>query len=245
MIHFHGMAGSGKITDHVQLATSRHVFVSFAHPRCLSLVAPVCNSFALDNGAFSAWKSGAEFDYDGFVEFVEIWGKHPAFNFCVIPDVIDGDEQANDEFLERWRGGNTHAAPVWHMHESLERLERLVETYSIVCLGSSGEYSQPNSKVWWERMEKAMDVATDEDGFPKAKLHGLRMLNPEVFTRLPLHSADSTNAERNSMFDQYFGRYTPPTKGQRAAVIANRVEAQQSASMWVKKPSQDEFEFIS
>ena len=78
-------------------------------------------------------------------------------------------------------------------------------------------------------MGEAMDVIC-EDGQPKCKLHGLRMLDPNIFIRLPLSSADSTNAERNGMHSDR--HYVPPTRGQRSAVIAWRVENNQSAETW-------------
>ncbi len=45
-------------------------------------------------------------------------------------------------------------------------------------------------------MAQAMAQACDL-GRPRVKLHGLRMLDVEVFSRLPLASADSTNVARN------------------------------------------------
>ena len=55
------------------------------------------------------------------------------------------------------------------------------------------------------------------DGLPACKLHGLRMLDPEVFTRLPLASADSTNIARNIGIDSaWTGAYMPPSKESRA-----------------------------
>jgi hypothetical protein len=85
-----------------------------------------------------------------------------------------------------------------------------------------------------------MAVACDADGRPKTQLHGLRMLNPEVFRHLPLRSADSANAVVNSGSLDRFGMYLPPTRSQRAAVIADRIEAFNSASVWFGRPQQQE-----
>jgi hypothetical protein len=231
MIHYHGMAGTGTLNA-IQLAAGRHLFISFARPNVLEMVSKVCSTFAVDNGAFSAWKSGNKLDYEGFVEFIKHWSRHPAFDWAVIPDVIDGSEEENDEYIARWpwqQLGRGVGVPVWHFHESLERLDRLASQFHRVALGSSGDYERVGTKLWWERMEQVMDVVCDDQGRPRTKLHGLRMLNPKVFSRLPLSSADSTNAEYNSMFDK---SYMPKTKGQRAAVIAWRVEGTQSAETW-------------
>jgi hypothetical protein len=234
MIHYHGMSGAGTTEDMVSLSKGRHCFVSYAAHGKLPLFASVCSSFALDNGAFTAWKKGESFDMSGFIAFVSDWMNHPAFDWAVMPDIIDGSEEENDALLEEWTLPKHIGVPVYHMHESFERLERLIENYDYICLGSSGQYSQPNSKIWWGRMNQIMDIVTDDKGQPRVRMHGLRMLNPKVFTRLPLKSADSTNAERNGLLVERFGMYPPPTRGQRAVVIADRVESDQSASTWIR-----------
>jgi hypothetical protein len=236
MIHYHGMAGKGH-DEVIALAGGRHIFISYARPNILEMASSICSSFALDNGAFSAWTKGKVIDYDGFIDFTARWSRHPAFDWAVIPDVIDGDEVANDDFLAQWPR-QLPGVPVWHLHESLKRLQRLAEEWPRVCLGSSGLYSKPNSKSWWGRISEAMD-AVCVDGQPLCKLHGLRMLDPRIFTKLPLSSADSTNAERNAGIDKKWGPYAPPTVGQRSAVIAWRVENQQSAEFW-DQPTQME-----
>lgn len=241
MIHYHGISDSGSIKDTLRLAKGRHCFVSYAKAGRLAAISHVCQSFALDNGAFSAWRSERPFDYEGFVKFVELWGRHPACDFIVLPDVIDGDEEDNDAFIKRWpKHLRSMAAPVWHLHESFERLHSLASEWRLVCLGSSGTYSQPNSESWWRRIDQALEAITDEHGVPKCKLHGLRMLDPRVFSRMPLSSADSTNAERNGLYEQKFGNYVPPTRGQRAEVIAERIESQQAAARWMRL---DQLEF--
>lgn len=57
MIHFHGLPITPD-TAAVSALSGGHAFVSFANPRQLGIAAEVCQSFALDNGAFPAWKSG-------------------------------------------------------------------------------------------------------------------------------------------------------------------------------------------
>ena len=126
MIQYHGVGGGGSLRDNLKHINGRHAFVSFSRHKRLGALAQVCQSFALDNGAFSAWKTGKEFNFDGVVGFVDKWRRHPAFDFCVIPDKIDGTEKENDLLLEAWPFKND-SAPVWHYHESIKRLEKLVE----------------------------------------------------------------------------------------------------------------------
>ena len=78
-----------------------------------------------------------------------------------------------------------------------------------------------------------MAIVCDGDGMPRVKLHGLRMLNPDVFRHLPFSSADSTNVARNIGIDQAWrGTYTPPTKEARAAVMRARIESHNAPTRW-------------
>lgn len=67
----------------------------------------------------------------------------------------------------------------------------------------------------------------DDMGRPVCKLHGLRMLDPGVFTRFPFASADSTNIGRNVGIDSHWktGSYLPSGKPARAAVMRQRIES--------------------
>ena len=94
MIHYHG--GPVTPTDAaVKVWAGRHSCVSFAHPQQAALAFEVCQTVILDNGAYSAWTSGAAFDFDGYAAWVRTYLRHPAFDWCLIPDVIDGSENDN------------------------------------------------------------------------------------------------------------------------------------------------------
>lgn len=227
MIHYHGLPINPQ-TVAVTAVSGGHAFVTFADPHPLGLAAQVCQSFAVDNGAFSAWKTGRPVtDWRPFYEWAEQCRRIPSCDFAVIPDVIDGSELDNDFLLYDCPLPVWFGAPVWHMHESLDRLDRLVHQYPRVCIGSSGEYATVGNEAWWRRINGAMSVACSPDGRPLCKLHGLRMLNPKVFTRLPFASADSTNIARNVGIDKHWakGNYLPPTKEARAQVMRSRIEA--------------------
>jgi len=238
MIHYHGLPITPASAARAAICGG-HAFVSFRHPEQVGLAIEVCQSFAVDNGAFSAWRSGQPVtDWTPYYEWVEGLHRYPAFDFAVIPDVIDGDEQANDALIAEWpwwgsAKGMGIGAPVWHMHESIERLQRLAYTWPRVCIGSSGEFATVGDARWWGRIAEAMNAVCDDAGLPICKLHGFRMLNPEVFGRLPFASADSTNIARNVGIDSAWrGTYTPPSKDVRALVMRERIEAQQSATRW-------------
>lgn len=248
MIHYHGLPIT-PATAAARAIASGHAFVSFRHPEQLSLALDVAQSFAVDNGAFSAWRSGEPVtDWSLYYEWVAELHRYPSFDFAVIPDVIDGDEAANDALMDEWPWRERApwvGAPVWHLHESLERLERLAFSWPRVCLGSSGEFATIGTSNWYRRMSEAMHVLCDRSGRPICKLHGLRMLNPDVFTRFPFASADSTNIGRNVGIDSAWrGPYTPPTKESRAQVMRDRIEAHQAQTFWAREhaPVQADFQ---
>lgn len=211
-----------------------HAFVSWRRPDQLGLAVQVCQSYAVDNGAFSAWREGKPVtDWSAFYQFADDCRRTPSCDFAVIPDVIDGSEADNDALLAEWPLGPAFGAPVWHMHESLDRLYRLVCDYPRVCFGSSGEFATVGNTKWWTRMREAMLVACDLRGRPLARFHGLRMLNPKVFSRLPFASADSTNIARNIGIDgAWSGAYPPGSKPGRAAVLRDRIEAHAAPPTW-------------
>ena len=235
MIHYHGTPIGGKRQDVARFLMGRHALVPFPRQDDVGIVADVCQSFVFDNGAFSAWKRGEELDVNGYTAWVREWCRHPGFQWALIPDVIDGDEADNDAHVEDWRqaGLALYGVPVWHLHESLDRLIRLATEWPTVALGSSGQWPTPGAGCWWIRMAEVMTAICDDQGRPMCRLHGLRMLNPKVFTHLPLASADSTNAAVNCGSLSRYGSYVPPTAAQRAAVIAERIEAHNSAPAWM------------
>lgn len=233
MTHYHGTPIGGPRQDVARFLVGRHALVPYFRQDDIGVVAEVCQSFVLDNSAYTIWKQGGKMDYEGYLEFVETWHKHPSFDWALIPDVIEGTEDENDRMLEQWPQ-EFAGVPVWHMHESIERLERLATKWERVALGSSGKWILPGEKQWWFRMNEIMDRITDDQGRPPCKLHGLRMLNQEVFTKLPLASADSTNAGRNNCLVKNYGMYVPATAAQRAAVIADRIEKYSSSPVWTR-----------
>lgn len=253
MIHYHGTPVT-PVDAARELLTRRHGLVSFENPAQMPLVAEVCQSFVIDNGAYSKWMeamrkaertdvvSGAfpafqvesRVDVEAYAAFVREWERHPGFDWCLIPDVIDGTEFDNDQMIARWcAAGMRHGVPVWHLHESLDRLKYFARCYDRVALGSSGQWATIGTPSWWARMDEVREAICDDRGRPVVKLHGLRMLSPEVFLRIPLASADSCNVAVNIGVDKrWTGPYQPLTAKTRALVMAERIEQRESAAVW-------------
>lgn len=226
MIHYHGLPITPMTAAEVAVRAG-HAFISYAHPNQMGLAVAVCQSFAVDCSAYTAWRSGNPItDWSGYYEFAAAAKRQPSCDFCVVPDVIDGSEEENDRLVAEWPLPRWFGAPVWHLHESLGRLGRLATDWPRVCLGSSGEYAQVGTPRWWRRMGEAMRVVCDDAGQPLCRLHGLRMLDPQVFSRFPFASADSVNIGRNIGIDQAWrGPYAPPTKESRTQLMRARVES--------------------
>jgi hypothetical protein len=221
----------------IKAMRGRHCMVSFENPEQIDIATEICQSVALDNGAFSAWRQGKQHDFSGYTEWAAHWLKHPAVDWAVIPDVIGEDDPGkcadlNDRLLGQWSLGE-RGVPVWHLHEPLERLQRLAKKWPRICLGSSGRYAEPGSNEWWRRMSNVMRIACDEEGMPLVKLHGLRMLDPVLFSHLPLASADSCNVARNIGIDsKWSGPYAPRSRAARALIMLDRIESHASARRW-------------
>jgi hypothetical protein len=243
MIHYHGTPITPNSAA-VAALSGGHAFVSFARPDQLGIAIETCQSFAIDNGAFSSWKTGKPItEWGRYYCWIAELQRYPGFDFAVIPDVIDGSEEDNDRLIDEWpwKSGRSIVvgAPVWHMHESIARLLRLANDWPRVCVGSSGEYATVGDARWWVRMAEAMNSVCDRNGNPICKLHGLRMLSTDVFTRLPLSSADSTNIARNVGIDsRWKGAYAPASKDCRATILRGRIEASQATTFWDRQPEQ-------
>ena len=224
MIVYHGTPFGGDRAGVTRFLNGRHALIPFPRKEDCATAFAVCQTVVFDNGAFSAWKQGQPVaDWSGYYEWCEEWHRHPAFCWAIIPDVIDGSEDDNDALLDEWPG-HIDGVPVWHLHESFERLDRLCQ-WPRLCIGSSGEYSQPGAKRWMARMRDAMEVICDEHGRPRTRLHGLRMACNEYTGRFPFASVDSTNVAQNASLIPRFGTYAAPQRWQRAEAIAHRMEA--------------------
>jgi hypothetical protein len=246
MIHYHGLPITPG-TAALAAIKRGHAFVSYAHKDQLGIAIDNCQTFAIDNGAFSAWTSGKPItDWTPFLEWAEEISYLPHCDFIVIPDQIDGclnDQTALiGKFLQHFGSRGTRVGcPVYHLHEPLEHAGYLSRAWPRVSIGSSGDYAQIGTPKWWNRMNQVMKAMCDERGRPNCKIHGLRMLDPEIFTRFPFSSADSTNIGRNIGIDsKWKGTYLPPNKDVRALVMREKIESFNSANTWDSQPVQME-----
>jgi len=190
MIKYHGTPLS-PISVFTSALQGKNCLLPFPRPDNQKLANEICDKIILDNGAFTMWTKGKQPDWDKFYDWVDSSNRE----FFFIPDVIGGTEKENDALLLGC--GFDDGVPVWHVAESLDRLERLCSDYDYIAFGSSGEYQTLGTQHWHKRMDEAMRVVCDKDGVPLVKTHMLRCLDPKIFTLYPFHSGDSTNLARN------------------------------------------------
>lgn len=194
MIHYHGTPITPRAVLHT--LAGRFFCTSFAAPNDVAECHRIGQGNMLDNGAFSSWRGGKQPDWDGYYAWAEPWLDWPT-TWAVIPDVIDGDEEANDRLLREWfQQRLPKGAPVWHMHESIDRLRRLCHGYERVCIGSSGRFSVVGSDSWHRRMTEAMNDVCGGSGVAPTWLHMLRgmSLSGDIY---PFASVDSTDVAQN------------------------------------------------
>jgi hypothetical protein len=185
------------------------------------------SSYILDNGAFTHWKKGkGSIDIEKYKDFVQKHDNNENYTWNFIPDIIDGSERANDAYLEKWFNvyGDYKSVPVWHYHESLERLSNLSKVFDVVALGSSADYSVIGTPHWHQRTKTIFNYYLENE--LSCKLHGLRMLNKKIFTLYPYYSGDSTNIARNLEF--YRKRHRIKSRLDAAITMANNIEKHKS-----------------
>ena len=185
----------------VKALTGYKALIPFPRPENLNTCLEICSSICIDNGAFSVWKQGITIDWNDFYKWLTPIVPNPKVDFFLIPDVIDGTEKENDklvrEYNENYRNKLLNKGiPIWHINESLARLERLSNQFDYIAFGSAGEYSVLGTPQWHEKITKAFDVVCNEDGVP-LKIHMLRCLNSKIFTKYPFYSGDSTSLAQN------------------------------------------------
>jgi hypothetical protein len=234
MIKYHGTPVGGTKHDSIKFLNGRHALISHAYPIQTPEVLECCESFCLDNGAFTIWKNskGGAIDMDSYKKWVLDLSRHPAFDFYLIPDKIGGTEKENDELIEQWGDDVRCGVPVFHLGGNPDRFFRLADKYPKVAFGSTDKWARNGTNAWWKDMADFMDIITDDEGFLPCKVHGLRMLDTRITQYLPLHSGDSTNAGVNGARLMRSGSMPAITRWQGNERIAYKIEAVQPPSVW-------------
>jgi hypothetical protein len=247
-IHYHGLP----ITPRAELLThmaGRHFCVSFKDPRDVAVAHQIGQSVMLDNGAFSYWKEGKGLQpygewyndrdhfrgyrgtglYSRYVEWAAEWCDHRS-TWCIIPDAIDAGAEENEQLLSLWplkTISKSQAAPVWHLDESIDRLQFLiVKGWPRICIGSAGRFATVGNDAWRRRMDVVFNRISDPSGRVPVWLHMLRGMQLSDGWGYPFASVDSTDVARNHN-----------VKGNMRA-MADRWDKMQCPARWHQKMEQ-------
>lgn len=202
MIKFYGTPLS-PIKIFEEALTGKNVLIPFPRRDDFNRAVQLCNKIMIDNGAFTFWTKKKAINWEDYYTWVD--KVMDQIDYFIIPDVIDGTEEENDQLIKdffiSYSSMKCKAIPVWHIDESFDRLERLMDTFDYIAFGSSGDFATLGTKEWHARMHEVMGIVCNKRGRPKVKIHMLRCLNPKIFTRYPFYSGDSTNLARNHKRD--------------------------------------------
>lgn len=223
-IHYHGLPITPQEVF-LRLAGC-HFCVSFADPRQVRAAHEIGQSVMLDNGAFSLWRAGKPTDWPGFYAWADEWLDYPS-TWAVIPDVIAGTDAENDDLIAAWPFAQ-RGAPVWHLHEPIDRLLRLADEFPRVCFGSSGEYATVGSWSWHARVSDAFDALSARH----SRLPWVHMLRGMALAGgpYPFASLDSTNIARN-----HAGNNTRETPRKDPRRMADAIDGSQCPGRWVPR----------
>jgi len=229
VIHYHGTP----ITPRRELEkmAGRHFCVSFAHPQDADWCLENGQSVMWDNGAFSAFTKGKDFDVFGYEKWVEPKLFHP--HWAVIPDVIGGGIEEQRNLLSQWMFSKELSAPVWHIHLPVDWLLELCDNYPRVCFGSSGKFWKIGTDEWVRRLDLGFNALQKRN--MKNWIHMLRAMSAASKGYWPFASADSTNVARNFKNKGY--EKCPEQ-------MARTIDAKQPKHDWeIKAEEQTEFNF--
>lgn len=192
---------------HLEQLRGESFCVSYAYPEQLHDVGPLVPDtgiLLLDNGAFTAWKQGREYDTAGFWDWANAAQDLYPNAVAVIPDVIEGNEADNlMQASLAVRGGLARYPErimfVWHTNDSLTQLKKACLLFNFVAIGSCAEHDiQKHWPAFLGRINEANRVieAVDITTGRRPWIHVMRGLGK--YHKFPrFDSADSSNVARN------------------------------------------------
>ncbi len=223
MIHYHGTPISPR---RVLLELGGKNFcVSFVHPNDVLCCHQIGQSVMLDCGSFSMWTRGISVNWEDYYTWLERWLEYQT-TWAIIPDIIDGTAESNDELLKEFPFNKIQGSPVWHLHEPVERITELLNAgYHKISFGSSGEYKEVGTSKWHHRITEAFNLLSKSGPIPW--IHMLRGMNMSG-SQYPFSSVDSTDVARNH------------NRRNNGLEMANRWDSMQCPSSWMVMPVQQE-----
>lgn len=141
----------------------------------------------LDSGAFSAFSQGVEIDLKGYCDYIK--RNADIIDFASVLDSIGSHTGTwkNQAAIERH---GVHVLPCYHFGEPEKVLEYYLERYEHFTIGGLVPISTPQMKIWLDRIWEK--ILTNDDGTPKARIHGFGVTSLPMMLRYPWDSVDSS-----------------------------------------------------
>jgi hypothetical protein len=145
----------------------------------------------LDSGAFSMFTMGEDIPIEEYAQFC-----HDHADIVEVASNLDaigsGREQETYDNQKRLEELGVQAVPVFHARDRDEWLERyLDEGYTRISLGGMVPESTKYLKAWLDRIWGR--YLTDDQGYPRVKVHGFGLTTLELMARYPWFSVDSSS----------------------------------------------------
>lgn len=159
----------------------------------------------VDSGAFSVHKSGAHVDVEAYIEYLNTYEEYITFYIQLdhIPGVW-GQPRTPEMTLEScnksWENfqymysklkNPKKLCPVYHMGESLEALDRIIDSdyeFECICISCSKDIQSNQHFDWYNKcIEKIRNKR------PNIKIHLLGVGKPKLNEYLDMTSMDATN----------------------------------------------------
>jgi hypothetical protein len=226
VIHYHGTP----ITPKSSLMEMRGKFFccSFARPDNAKDLMHISQGILWDNGAYTTFTKGKKFDLTKYYNWLEDKLGHP--HWAIIPDSIEGGEEAQQKLISTWPYQKELGAPVWHLHESLEWLRGLATEWPRICFGSSRQYWEIGTRKWENRVDQAFNTLAQMGPLPW--IHMLRGMSCGG-KRWPFSSVDSCNVATTH-------RGQGRNKVKNIEYMARTIDSVQSPLRWTPRPEQRE-----
>lgn len=145
-------------------------------------------SLFIDSGAFSADSQNKPIDVWDYIQF--IYENHDQISTYVVLDVIGNAKETwkNQEIME---GDGLSPLPVYHIEDPIEYLYRCLEYPYFALGGMAGGIGANPRKAF---LDKCFGIICDTpDNLPRCKVHGFGLAAPELITRYPFYTVDSSS----------------------------------------------------
>lgn len=153
----------------------------------------------LDSGAFSAFSLGVDVNIEDYAAFCK-----KNADIILMPSVLDaiGDHVGTWENQKRLEDLGVQCLPCFHFGEPEEVLDYYLEHYDYITIGGMVPISSPNLVRWLDRIWP--DHILDDNGKPRAKVHGFGLTSASLMARYPWYSVDSSSWVQMASFGAVF-----------------------------------------